>query len=175
LLHAVRPVATWPQDRYTVAMREPSDKPQSLQGSEITPAQCRMARAAVSLGVRDLATAAGVSTNTITRLERGETLHARTVARVRAALESAGVEFIAANGGGPGIRLRNWRWHIEVYKGNVAPPLPPEYFPDFQALFDRLREVKLGLDEADVVNVHCPSSATQAQRDAIKAIGGVPN
>jgi transcriptional regulator with XRE-family HTH domain len=65
-----------------------------------------MARAALSLGVRDLATAAGVSTNTISRLERGEALHSRTLAAVRAALESAGVEFIAGNGGGPGVRLR---------------------------------------------------------------------
>jgi hypothetical protein len=28
------------------------------------------------------------------------------VAKVRAALEAAGVEFIAENGGGPGVRLR---------------------------------------------------------------------
>jgi transcriptional regulator with XRE-family HTH domain len=84
-----------------VAMRRPPDELQSLRSSEITPTQCRMARAAVALGVRDLATAAGVSTNTISRFERGETLHARTVAAVRTALESAGVEFIAENGGGP--------------------------------------------------------------------------
>jgi hypothetical protein len=30
----------------------------------------------------------------------------RTLAALRAALESAGVEFIAENGGGPGVRLR---------------------------------------------------------------------
>lgn len=64
-----------------------------------------MARAALSLGVRGLATAAGVSTNTITRLERGETLYERTLRSIRSALERAGVEFIAANGGGPGVRL----------------------------------------------------------------------
>jgi transcriptional regulator with XRE-family HTH domain len=83
-----------------------SDKAKSLQGSELTGAQCRMARAAVSLGVRELAAAADVSTNTITRLERGESLYPRTVEAIRAALESAGVEFIAENGGGPGVRLR---------------------------------------------------------------------
>ncbi|NJO53839.1 MAG: transcriptional regulator [Bacteroidales bacterium] len=65
-----------------------------------------MARAALELGVRELAEAAKVSTNTITRFERGEPLRERTVDAVRAALEEAGVEFIAENGGGPGVRLR---------------------------------------------------------------------
>ncbi len=72
----------------------------------MTPEQCRMARAALNLGVRELATAANVSTNTITRLERGETLYPRTVDAIRAALEAAGVEFIQENGGGAGVRLR---------------------------------------------------------------------
>lgn len=65
-----------------------------------------MARAALDLGVRELASQADVSPTTITRLERGETLYPRTVAAIRAALESAGVEFIPENGGGPGVRLR---------------------------------------------------------------------
>lgn len=72
----------------------------------MTPAQCRMARAAIELGVRELSEAAQVSTNTITRFERGEPLKDRTVAAIRDALESAGVEFIAENGGGAGVRLR---------------------------------------------------------------------
>jgi transcriptional regulator with XRE-family HTH domain len=71
----------------------------------ITSSQCRMARAALNLGVREAARAAGVSTNTITRLERGEELLPRTVAAIRAALESAGVIFIDQNGNGPGVRL----------------------------------------------------------------------
>ncbi len=65
-----------------------------------------MARSGLNLGVRDLATAAKVSTNTITRLERGETLYPRTVEAIRAALEAAGVEFIPENGGGAGVRLK---------------------------------------------------------------------
>ena len=72
----------------------------------ITAAQCRMARAALQIGVRELAEAAQVSPTTITRLERGEALFARTLEAVRAALEAAGVEFIPENGGGPGVRLR---------------------------------------------------------------------
>lgn len=69
-------------------------------------AQSRMARAATGLGVRELAKAAGVSPDTVARLERGEDLRPATVAAIRAALEAAGVEFIEENGGGPGVRLR---------------------------------------------------------------------
>lgn len=68
--------------------------------------QCRMARAALGWGVRDLARNAGVSIDTVTRLERGEALLPRTVDTIRRALEVAGVEFIAENGGGAGVRLR---------------------------------------------------------------------
>ncbi len=70
------------------------------------PVQSRMARAALGMGVRDLASAAKVSPDTVARLERGESLYPRTVEAIRAALESAGVEFIEENGGGPGVRLR---------------------------------------------------------------------
>jgi transcriptional regulator with XRE-family HTH domain len=75
----------------------------------LAPAQCRIARAAVDLGVRELSDAAKVSTNTVTRFERGEALKERTVEAIRAALESAGVEFIAENGGEAGVRLRKGR------------------------------------------------------------------
>lgn len=65
-----------------------------------------MARAALSLGVRELAEAAQVSTSTITRLENGEELKPRTVAAIQAILEGSGVIFIPSNGEGPGVRLR---------------------------------------------------------------------
>lgn len=66
-----------------------------------------MARAALQLGVRELAEAAQVSPTTITRLERGESLYPRTIEAIRTALEAAGVEFIEQNGGGAGVRLRS--------------------------------------------------------------------
>lgn len=69
------------------------------------PLQSRMARAALGWGVRELAKAAKVSTETVVRLERGETLLERTVEAIRGALEKGGVEFIAENGGGAGVRL----------------------------------------------------------------------
>lgn len=72
----------------------------------MTPAQCRMARSGLSLGVRELAEAAGVSTNTITRFEKGDPLKPRTIDALRSALEAAGVEFIPENGGGAGVRLK---------------------------------------------------------------------
>ena len=70
----------------------------------MTPEQCKMARAATGLGVRELAAAANVSPNTVARLERGEELKETTVAAIRAALEAKGVEFIE-NGKGPAVRL----------------------------------------------------------------------
>lgn len=70
------------------------------------PVQSRMARAALSWGVRDLAAAAKVSPDTIARMERGETLYPRTLEAIRAAFEAAGVEFIPENGGGVGVRLK---------------------------------------------------------------------
>jgi predicted transcriptional regulator len=72
----------------------------------LRPVQCRMARAALGMGVRELAASAKVSTDTVARLERGEELKQRTVEAIRRALEEAGVEFIDENGGGPGVRLR---------------------------------------------------------------------
>lgn len=60
--------------------------------------QCKMARVALGLGVRDLAKAASVSSDTISRLEAGEELKPRTVAAIRAALEAAGVEFDERDG-----------------------------------------------------------------------------
>jgi len=71
--------------------------------------QCKMARIALGLGVRELAELAKVSPDTVARLERGEELKERTVDALRTALEKAGVEFIAENGGGPGVRLKKPR------------------------------------------------------------------
>ena len=72
----------------------------------IFPVQCRMARAAVGWGVRELATAAKVSIDTVARFERGDELKDRTVEAMMRALEAAGIEFIDQNGGGPGVRLK---------------------------------------------------------------------
>lgn len=70
--------------------------------------QCKMARVALGLGVRELGALAEVSPDTIARLERGEALKERTLGAVRSALEVAGIIFVEENGDGPGIRLRHW-------------------------------------------------------------------
>ncbi|MFC3003332.1 helix-turn-helix domain-containing protein [Falsiroseomonas tokyonensis] len=72
----------------------------------ITGTQLRMARAALKMGVRDVAAAAKVSPATVTRIEADQPANASTLAAIRTALEAAGVEFIAENGGGAGVRLR---------------------------------------------------------------------
>jgi transcriptional regulator with XRE-family HTH domain len=70
------------------------------------PVQLKMARAAVGWGVRELAKKAGVTANTVTRIENGADAKQSTMDRLQHALEAAGVEFIQENGGGPGVRLR---------------------------------------------------------------------
>lgn len=71
--------------------------------------QVKAARALLAWSQHDLARSSGVSYPTIARLEKEDgNLGGRptTIAAIRAALEQAGVEFIAENGGGAGVRLR---------------------------------------------------------------------
>jgi len=70
------------------------------------PVQLKMARAAVGWGVRELAKKAGITANTVTRIENGADAKQSTMDRLQHALETAGIEFIQENGGGPGVRLR---------------------------------------------------------------------
>jgi transcriptional regulator with XRE-family HTH domain len=67
------------------------------------PVQLRMARAAVGWGVRELAAQAGVTANTITRIENGADAKQSTIEALRRALEAAGIEF--TNGNEPGVRV----------------------------------------------------------------------
>ena len=64
-----------------------------------------MARAALRIGVRELAKLAGVSAMTITRFETGKSGgQASTLRKLESALEGAGLEL--TNGDAPGVRLR---------------------------------------------------------------------
>jgi predicted transcriptional regulator len=70
--------------------------------------QVKAARSLLAWSQEDLAAAAEVSLPTIKRLEAVDgALGGRneTADKIRNALQSAGVEFIAENGGGPGVRL----------------------------------------------------------------------
>lgn len=72
----------------------------------ITPAQCRAARALLDWSQQQLAEAAKVGNATIRNFEGGKSSPQNaTLTVLRSALEAAGVELIAENGGGPGVRL----------------------------------------------------------------------
>jgi transcriptional regulator with XRE-family HTH domain len=73
----------------------------------MTPDQCRAARAILNLEQSDIADKAGIARATLIDFEKGQRVpRATTIAAIRAALEAAGVGFIAENGGGAGVRLR---------------------------------------------------------------------
>jgi transcriptional regulator with XRE-family HTH domain len=70
-----------------------------------------MARTALGWSTTELGKRSGVGANTVNRFERGRDARMSSVDKMRAALEEGddkkgGVEFIAENGGGPGVRLR---------------------------------------------------------------------
>jgi DNA-binding XRE family transcriptional regulator len=75
----------------------------------ISVRQMKAARALVAWSQGDLSAASGVSEPTIARLESQDGQiggRAETAKKLIAAFEKAGVEFIAENGGGAGVRLR---------------------------------------------------------------------
>jgi DNA-binding XRE family transcriptional regulator len=66
-----------------------------LAADTLSPAQCRMARAALQWGVNEAAAAAGVSYRTIVRLENEQRdIQPDKVATIRCAFEAAGVRFL---------------------------------------------------------------------------------
>ncbi|WP_236039021.1 helix-turn-helix domain-containing protein [Belnapia arida] len=73
----------------------------------ITAAQSRGARGMLEWTQSELAEVAGVTQRAVVDFERDVGLRAAAdVTAIRTALEAAGVEFIAENGGGAGVRLR---------------------------------------------------------------------
>src|SRR5208283_4947235 len=76
----------------------------------LTSAQIRAARALLRWSAEELARASALGIATIRRAELTERQTSLTAANdlaIRHALESAGVVFIAENGGGVGVRLRD--------------------------------------------------------------------
>jgi predicted transcriptional regulator len=76
----------------------------------ITIRQVKAARALLGWSQSELARHSGISEPTIARLESADGElggRSETVQKIRAALNSSGIEFIDENGGGPGVRLRN--------------------------------------------------------------------
>ena len=74
----------------------------------ITPAQCRMARAALGWGIIELAKAAGVGISTVSRFEQSQVRpHVASLEAIQRALEEAGVAF--TDGDEPGVKLKKAR------------------------------------------------------------------
>jgi len=85
-----------------------------MRVKHLTSSQIRAARSLIRWTAEDLAEASALSVATIRRAELKESETSLTAANnlaVRRALESAGVEFIDENGGGPGLRLRKAHQH----------------------------------------------------------------
>ncbi len=73
----------------------------------LTAPQCRAARALLGWTQDQLASASRVGLATLRVFEAGGSQPRNaTLTVLRQALESAGVQFIEQNGGGPGVRLR---------------------------------------------------------------------
>ena len=73
----------------------------------LTPATCRAARGLLDWSQQDLADKSGVGITAVRTFERGKsTPMAQNLAALTRAIEDAGVEFIAENGGGAGVRMR---------------------------------------------------------------------
>lgn len=74
------------------------------ENSPLSAPACRAARALLGWSQADLVAKAGVSPNTVAKVEAGERVRASTAARLLAAFAAAGVELL--NGGAPGARMK---------------------------------------------------------------------
>jgi predicted transcriptional regulator len=92
-------------NRYAMAKRS-STKIVDL----ITPAQCRAGRALLNINQGGLADQAALGLSTVVDFEKSRRdISEAAMRKIIEALQSAGVEFIEENGGGPGVRLRKAR------------------------------------------------------------------
>jgi transcriptional regulator with XRE-family HTH domain len=135
--------------------------------------QCRMARAACGLGVRQLADRAGVSPDTVARLEREETLKPSTTEAIRTALEAEGLEFIDADEsfGGEGVRFA----YAYTQKSR---PNPEEELERLSVIVSnekviRLRTtdgrlpIEIDLDPAQIESRYCLNMDSEARRERV--------
>jgi predicted transcriptional regulator len=74
----------------------------------ITPRQIRAARALLGWSQQQLADKAIISLNAVARLEKGKVdSRLSTLTAIQKALTKAGIEFLAADAKGEGLRLRS--------------------------------------------------------------------
>jgi len=82
---------------------------QSFDPKTLTGAQLRAARGLLGISAQELATTSGLGVATIRRAEQNDAQVSITAANARAivgAFEQSGVEFLAENGGGAGVRFK---------------------------------------------------------------------
>lgn len=72
---------------------------------KMVPVQCKMARIALNLGIRELAELAQVAPATISRFERGDELKPRTIEAIENALAQKGINFVRLDNGEVGVTL----------------------------------------------------------------------
>jgi transcriptional regulator with XRE-family HTH domain len=80
-----------------------------VEWNMITTEQIRAGRAMARLTQAQLAARAGISTTAMNNIEHGTDAKGSTLRAIQAALETAGVEFLDENAGGPAVRLRKPR------------------------------------------------------------------
>jgi transcriptional regulator with XRE-family HTH domain len=73
----------------------------------LSPTQCRMARTALRIGIRELAELAGTSPTTVWKFENGTDIYVGIKRALRSVLSEAGNIFLAPeDDSGEGIRLQ---------------------------------------------------------------------
>ena len=84
----------------------------------MTPAQCRAARALIEWTQPELAAASKLGMSTIVDFEKSRrSVSLDVISAIRRALEAGGVIFVDENGEGPGVRLK---------KNRTSEGTPPE-------------------------------------------------
>ena len=79
-----------------------------MEQEKVLPEQFRAARGLLNMSQENLAERAGFSSMTIKRAEGicQPQPSAEALAKIRVALETAGIVFLSGNGNGPGVALR---------------------------------------------------------------------
>lgn len=78
----------------------------STENVEMTPSQCRAARALLNMTQPDLAAGADVGLSTVVDFEKSRRqVPAETIGKLRKALEAAGVELVPEDMKGAGVRF----------------------------------------------------------------------
>lgn len=79
----------------------------STENVDMTPEQCRAARALIAMTQPALAEVAGLGLSTVVDHEKARrAVSPAAIAAMQAALEAAGVVFLPENGNGPGVAIR---------------------------------------------------------------------